>query len=243
MTESAPRYTFVDVHSYRNEDPKLHQALVESAVECFRLAFNDDPFLKWIHGGALPSPKLVDEYYRTWILYTQSIPRSVCAMVNQPPDVPLDASSVEVVAAIISFPPGYHAEVPPSIGAAFGFLGFIVQSLFRDPVVVKRALIETGRLTDKALSKNLGKSKDKLYFVHSIGTKTGHQGAGLGNKVLADLLDRADKDGLPCFLTSSSAKNLSFYRRLGFEEREVIMHFDKEKTKPYTVMVRPATKP
>jgi GNAT superfamily N-acetyltransferase len=45
------------------------------------------------------------------------------------------------------------------------------------------------------------------------------QGRGIGARVLAPVLARCDADGLGAYLESSSARNVPFYERLGFEVR------------------------
>lgn len=42
------------------------------------------------------------------------------------------------------------------------------------------------------------------------------QGCGAGSRALQPALERCDLDGLPAYLESSSARNLSFYERHGF---------------------------
>lgn len=42
------------------------------------------------------------------------------------------------------------------------------------------------------------------------------QGHGLGGALVRQGLDRADRDGLPCYLDTSKAANVPFYEHLGF---------------------------
>ncbi|TXS02734.1 N-acetyltransferase [Streptomyces sp. col6] len=58
------------------------------------------------------------------------------------------------------------------------------------------------------------------WYVEYIGTHADARGTGRGSTVLAGLLERADADGRPVFLESSNSRNLTFYRRHGFEVRE-----------------------
>ena len=58
------------------------------------------------------------------------------------------------------------------------------------------------------------------WYVEYIGTRADARGTGRGSAVLVGLLERADADGRPVFLESSNSRNLTFYRRHGFEVRE-----------------------
>jgi ribosomal protein S18 acetylase RimI-like enzyme len=63
------------------------------------------------------------------------------------------------------------------------------------------------------------------YYLRVIGCDPSRQGQGLGAALLAPMLARCDAEGMPAYLESSNEKNLSFYRRHGFEEvGEVTTH-------------------
>ena len=51
----------------------------------------------------------------------------------------------------------------------------------------------------------------------SLAVSPSHQGKGLGPRLIAPVLDRADAARLPCWLESTNPKNHTFYRRCGFE--------------------------
>lgn len=53
--------------------------------------------------------------------------------------------------------------------------------------------------------------------LHSLCVAPDRQGAGLAAALLTPLLAQADDEGFPIALDSSNPRNLSFYRRLGFE--------------------------
>jgi N-acetylglutamate synthase-like GNAT family acetyltransferase len=56
--------------------------------------------------------------------------------------------------------------------------------------------------------------------LHSIAVPAHAQGAGAGSLLLRQLLHRSDERGVPVYLESSSARNLSFYTRHGFRAWE-----------------------
>jgi ribosomal protein S18 acetylase RimI-like enzyme len=55
------------------------------------------------------------------------------------------------------------------------------------------------------------------WYLFLVGTEPAAQGRGLASALLSDMLARADADGLPACLESSSERNLAFYARHGFE--------------------------
>ena len=59
--------------------------------------------------------------------------------------------------------------------------------------------------------------KEPHWYLAILGIDPSHQGKGLGARLLAPVLDRADADRTPCWLESANPRNHGFYRRLGFE--------------------------
>ncbi len=55
-----------------------------------------------------------------------------------------------------------------------------------------------------------------------FGLGAANPGRGVGAALLTRLLEHADAAGLPVYLESSNPRNLSFYRRHGFADREPI---------------------
>ena len=49
-----------------------------------------------------------------------------------------------------------------------------------------------------------------------IGVDPELQGKGLGHALISPVLERADAEGLPCYLDTGNPRNLSFYHRHGF---------------------------
>lgn len=60
------------------------------------------------------------------------------------------------------------------------------------------------------------------WYLQIIGVDPDHQSQGLGGRVLAPMLTRSDRLGIPLYLESSNPRNHSFYRRLGFVETEEV---------------------
>ena len=56
------------------------------------------------------------------------------------------------------------------------------------------------------------------WYLNVIATLPERQGQGLGAKALRPALERCDTEGAPAYLESSNPRNMTLYRRHGFEE-------------------------
>ena len=54
------------------------------------------------------------------------------------------------------------------------------------------------------------------WYVMVVGVAPAFQGQGYGRAFLQPMLDRAEIEGLPCYLETTQPKNVTFYQRLGF---------------------------
>jgi ribosomal protein S18 acetylase RimI-like enzyme len=55
------------------------------------------------------------------------------------------------------------------------------------------------------------------WYLPLIGVDPAHQGKGLGDALMASALARCDRDKLPAYLEATNPRNISLYRRHGFE--------------------------
>ena len=55
------------------------------------------------------------------------------------------------------------------------------------------------------------------FYLFVLGTRRAKQGGGLGSKLIRDVLDRCDRQGLAAYLESSNIRNVPFYERHGFK--------------------------
>jgi len=54
------------------------------------------------------------------------------------------------------------------------------------------------------------------WYLAVLGTDPDHQGKGIGSALLAPVLERADREGVPAYLESSKERNVLYYERFGF---------------------------
>lgn len=53
-------------------------------------------------------------------------------------------------------------------------------------------------------------------YLLALGVDPPHQSRGIGSALIQTVLDEADRDGHPCYLESTSERNMAFYERHGF---------------------------
>jgi ribosomal protein S18 acetylase RimI-like enzyme len=69
----------------------------------------------------------------------------------------------------------------------------------------------------------LGANTERLHpryphwHLEMVGIRPEAQGRGIGSRLMAPGLARADQGGLPCYLTTAKRENVAFYERFGFE--------------------------
>jgi GNAT superfamily N-acetyltransferase len=55
------------------------------------------------------------------------------------------------------------------------------------------------------------------WYLWALGVEPGRQGQGIGGRLLQPVLTQADKDGVPCYLETQTARNVAFYQKRGFK--------------------------
>jgi ribosomal protein S18 acetylase RimI-like enzyme len=58
------------------------------------------------------------------------------------------------------------------------------------------------------------------WYLAAIGVEPAHQGQGIGSALMRPMLERADRDGLHCWLDTHQDENVRLYERHGFEVSE-----------------------
>jgi ribosomal protein S18 acetylase RimI-like enzyme len=55
------------------------------------------------------------------------------------------------------------------------------------------------------------------WYLHIIGVDPAYQGQGFASRLIIPILERIDKERMPCYLETHNMKNVAVYRRFGFE--------------------------
>lgn len=84
----------------------------------------------------------------------------------------------------------------------------------------------------------LGDRDDQSYYLVYLGTKPSARGKGYAKKLIDHGLGLADAEGVPTYLESSAAVNVSYYEKLGFDLVKEIHLQRGENPLPLSIMVR-----
>lgn len=82
--------------------------------------------------------------------------------------------------------------------------------------------------------------KEPCWYLAVIGVDHGHQGCGWGAQLMKHGLAMVDAHGMPAYLESSNPRNMSLYKRHGFEEMGAIQAGTSPTIVPMIRAARPA---
>ncbi|MFL2985992.1 MAG: GNAT family N-acetyltransferase [Candidatus Poriferisodalaceae bacterium] len=156
-------------------------------------AFKEDPFMSWM----FPEPnfrlKLLQAWMRVEVESAIRMSTSWASIIND-----------EIVAGTIWAPPGRDLHE----GGTFNQLWYLV--LGANPN-------RTSELAEGLSAIGDTHPTQSHFYLNTVGVVPNLAGQGHGGTIIRHTLDLADSDGQPCYLESSSPRNIPLYERLGFE--------------------------
>ncbi|KAM0280452.1 hypothetical protein ACHAQH_004031 [Verticillium albo-atrum] len=84
----------------------------------------------------------------------------------------------------------------------------------------------------------MGARDAECYYLVYIGTKPNARRKGYASKLMEDMVERADAEGRPMYLESSSPDNNAYYAKFGFEFKKDIFLHGNGAPVPLSIMVR-----
>ncbi|KAI1409615.1 hypothetical protein F5Y13DRAFT_193119 [Hypoxylon sp. FL1857] len=85
----------------------------------------------------------------------------------------------------------------------------------------------------------MGDRDNECYYLVYLGTKPSGQRRGYARKLIEQMAAKADAEGRPMYLESSSEKNNAYYKKFGFEaKKDVYFGADSKSPVRLTIMVR-----
>ena len=176
------------------QDARLEDA--ETLVTISAAAFHDDPVMCW----AFPDPDIrlaqLDSIFRGFVR-----------------DYLPDRGTVHVLdSGCVTFwrkPDFVYGSAPPADGG--GGADAIDEGLFPADVLERLIALDAAMAAAHPHDRH-------HWYLNVIGTRPERQGTGLGARTMAPVLALCDADGLPAYLESSNPRNMTLYRRHGFEQ-------------------------
>ncbi len=156
-------------------------------------AFHDDPWMSWMFQEPKFRPILAEAWMKVEVQCARNMNSSWLSLEND-----------TVVAGSIWAPPGKDLHE----GNVFRQLWYLV--LGANPGRADKLL--------QGLSK-IGEMhpKEPHYYLNTVGVEPERVGQGHGGDIIRHTLDHVDQQKKPCYLESSSERNIPLYERLGFK--------------------------
>ncbi|HJT56361.1 MAG TPA: GNAT family N-acetyltransferase [Ktedonobacteraceae bacterium] len=179
-----------------HEPVRLDSRQSKQASEVMARAFQDDPAWKYLIPDATKRSRLLPSFFGIVVRYSLLYGEVYTT------------TSLEGVACWL--PPGNttpHLSRLMRLGIRHASLGFeLGWTGFR-----RYASMETYDSTVHEQS-----VPGKHWYLWALGVDPAYQGRGIGGMLIQPVLLRAEADELPCYLETSTEKNVSFYKKHGF---------------------------
>jgi len=156
-------------------------------------AFEEDPFMSWLFPEPTYRLKLVQAWMRVEVANALEMDASWVSMISN-----------EIVAGTIWSPPGRDLHE----SGTFSQLWYLVLGANPD---------RTSELAQGLSMIGSSHPDEPHFYLNTVGVQPSLAGQGHGGAIIGHTLDLADVDGQPCYLESSSPRNIPLYERLGFE--------------------------
>ncbi len=161
-------------------------------------AFEEDPFMSWLFPESKYRVKLAQAWMRVEVENALEMDASWVSMI-----------SGEIVAGTIWSPPGRDLHE----SGTFNQLWYLVLGANPD---------RTSELAQGLSMIGSGHPEEPHFYLNTVGVQPSLAGQGHGGAIIRHTLNFADADGRPCYLESSSQRNIPLYERLGFEVKHEI---------------------
>lgn len=174
----------------------LQQADLDRAAQVLARAFHDDPGIVWLLPNEGQRRRLLFWNHRKFLRYglraghVYTTPDSVVGIATWlPPERPMMGLMDAVRLGLLALP--FKAS-------PLQFVRFTaMMSMF-----------------EKMHKKDVPK---RHWYLNVLGVEPERQGQGVGGRLIAPILEQADRDRLPCYLETGKEINVTFYQKHGFE--------------------------
>ena len=189
-------------------------------------AFRDDPFFSWLYGAERENGEAVPGLHgftlRAGIRYGAAY-----------------APSPGLEGIAIWLPPG-RPHIDTWMALSSGILA-LRGSLPRGSGLRRSFLRRMMAYSDYSERLHDRIAPGPHWYLLAIGTRSGYRGKGYGAMLLRPMLERFDREGLPCYLETHNEANVSLYAHFGFAvaEQGTLPHSSQ---KHWAMLREPATR-
>ena len=162
------------------------------AVHTVMLAFAEDPTVRWCWPDSQQYVELMPSFIRAFA--GAGFASGAATQVG------------DFAGAALWLPPGVHPD-EEAMGAIM------------EKTVAPKVIDDLMPLLEKAAAHH---PEEPHWYLPLIGVDPSQRGNGYGGALLAHTLELCDRDGVPAYLESSNARNISLYLRHGFEILDTI---------------------
>jgi ribosomal protein S18 acetylase RimI-like enzyme len=193
----------------QTDTPRLQETQQQIAAEVLARAFSDDPLMEYLLPDEDKRRHVLPWFFEKGVKYGQ-----LYGEVYTTPD--------NVDGAALWLPPNDFTMTPfrmlrvGMLAAPFKF-GLSTFSRFMSVMNYTEHLHKRDVPPDH-------------WYLFLLGVEPERQGQGIGGRLIAPVIARADAQGLPCYLETSKERNVPFYQKHGFE---VVVEGDLPKGGPH----------
>ena len=175
---------------------RLKKAQIEEAGSVLARAFQNDPLMVYTIPDAAQRARLLPEYCTRMVRF---------GFLSD--EVYTTADAIEGVAVWLPPSVGWTRERVEAAGLheLSNILGGDAMGRFREVV---------GREAKARESAMAG----PYWYLLLLGVEPAHQRRGIGGELMKPILERAQNEGLPCYLETEQPRNVAFYCKQGFAQ-------------------------
>jgi ribosomal protein S18 acetylase RimI-like enzyme len=175
---------------------RIREDQIEVAAGVLARAFHSDPPMVYMVSDAVERARLLPSFMKTFVTYT--------SMFGEPLTTAEKPEAVALWLPLDNFGDTPERDRQAGIDQIPSILG--VENFTRIMHVAKMA----ERFHQRAVP-------GKHLYLNWLGVEPSRQGQGLGSALIRSMLERADAEGLRCYLETFQPRNVPLYQKHGFK--------------------------
>jgi ribosomal protein S18 acetylase RimI-like enzyme len=199
---------------------QLDRSQNQAAVEILTQAFTADPMFNYFTRGESSKLRAIEHFSRSVLLYSQDYEQ-------------IYTTANELKGIALWIPPGQFPMNDIRLLKLGGYRFLVNLNLWK--------ILEFFSLFNQAEKYHRSDVPQPHWYLLMLGVSPKHQSQGIGSALIQPVLQQADRDGLPCYLETTTEKGVRFYQKAGFEILRTI-EFDRGNQIIWTMKREPLPK-